>query len=111
MVMSQSARPAGLAGLVVLGLLIGAASAQAAEPRFLPQPLWTQTAEASGADTAGAPNDSDDNSRNDRIGSVAVGHVSGQPGTAATHSHGGGFGTSHGGHGGGGHGGGGHGGR
>ena len=112
MVMSHSARPAGLIGLVALGILVGAASAQAAEPQLPPQALWTQTAEAPGTDTAamaGAPAESDDNARNNGIGSMAVGHDFGHPDAAATHGHGGGFGAGHGGRGGG-HGGG-HGGR
>ncbi|MGO4727284.1 MULTISPECIES: hypothetical protein [unclassified Inquilinus] len=114
MFMSQSARPAGLVGLAVLGILVGAASAQAVEPQLPPQALWTQTAEAPGSDTAGmagAPSEPDDDARNNGIGSMAVGHDFGHPGAAATHGHGGGFGAGHGGRGGGGHGGGGHGGR
>jgi hypothetical protein len=110
MVMSHSARPAGLIGLVALGILVGTAAAQASEPQLPPQALWTQTAEAPGSYTTAASNESDDNARNDRIGSMAMGHDFGHPGAAAPHGHAGGFDAGHGGRSGGGHGGG-HGGR
>jgi hypothetical protein len=122
MFMSQSARPAGLVGLAVLGILIGAASAQAAEPQLPPQALWTQTAEAPGSDTMGmtaSTSQPEDNAHRDRIGTMVGEHNPGRPGAAERSGHAGGFGADHDGHGGhdggghdgGGHGGGGHGGR
>jgi hypothetical protein len=114
MFMSQSARPAGLVGLAVLGILIGAASAQAAEPQLLPQALWTQTAEALGSDTMGmtaSTSRPEDNAHRGRIGTMVGEHNPGRPGAAERSGHAGGFGADHGGRGGGGHGGGGHGGR